>query len=98
MKYLLDVNALIAWRRSIETQLTGARKQGPTLAQLAAIDVHFQQLRDGLLADIRAALGNLRDALMLADVRMAELMAQGQSAAVALEARVEAARRAYVEH
>lgn len=94
----VQIDALIAWRRSIETQLTGARKQGPTPAQLAAIDVHFQQLRDGLLADIRAALGNLRDALMLADVRMAELMAQGQSAAVALEARVEAARRAYVEH
>ncbi len=93
-----QVDALIAWRRGMEAQLTGSRAQGPSSAQLAAIDSNFHHLRDNLLAELRGGLGTLRDSGHLADSRMAELMAQGRQAALALQERVEAVRRAYMEH
>jgi DNA-binding helix-hairpin-helix protein with protein kinase domain len=93
-----QIDALIAWRRTMEAQLTGTRSNAPTTAQLAAIDANFQQMRDNLLAEIRGALGTLRDAGHLADSRMAELVEQGRRAGLALQARVEEVRRAYIEH
>ncbi len=93
-----QIEALIAWRRSTEALLTGSRAQGPSPAQLGAIDANFQHMRDNLLAEMRGALGTLRDSGQLADGRMAELIEQGKQAGLALQARVEAARREYIEH
>ncbi len=93
-----QIDALIAWRRSMETQLTGTRAREPNPAQLGAIDSNFQHMRDNLLGEMRGALGTLRDAGSLADGRMAELLEQGQLAGVALQERVDAVRRTFIEH
>ena len=93
-----QVDALVAWRHGLEAQLAGARTNTVTSAQLAAIDANFQQVRDNLLAEVRGALGTLRDAGLLADGRMGELLEQGRQAGLALQARVEEVRRAYIEH
>ena len=93
-----QLEALIAFRRSAESRLTGSRAHGPSPAQLAAIDANFQHIRDNLLADMRETLGGLRDAGRLADARMAELMAHGRTAGLTLQARIEDVRRQYVDH
>ena len=93
----MQIDALIAWRHSMEAQLTGARAHGPNAAQLSAIDGNFQQMRENLLAEMRGGLGTLRDSGQLADARMAELVEHGRQAGLALQTRVEAVRRTFIE-
>ncbi len=93
----VQIDALIAWRHSKEAQLTGARAHGPNAAQLSAIDGNFQQMRENLLAEMRGGLGTLRDSGQLADARMAELVEHGRQAGLALQTRVEAVRRTFIE-
>lgn len=87
-----QIDALIAWRRSMEQQLTGSRPQGPSSGQLAAIDANFAHIRDNILAEMRQGIGTLRDAGELCEAHLRELLASAQSDAEALNRRVEAAR------
>lgn len=92
-----QVDALVAWRHGLEAQMTGARTHGASMGQFAAIDANFQHIRENLLADMRQTLGSLRDAGHLANSRLAELEDHALRDAQALEARVEVARRQFVD-
>ena len=92
-----QVDALITWRRGMEQQLTGARPQGPSSAQLAAIDANFTHLRDNLLGELRHGIGNLRDTGQVCATHLRELDDQAQAEAHALDERVNAVRKRFLD-